>query len=237
MFVFMEVYPGFAGKNRLDKSPAGLTAALYALRADKKVLVIEKETFGGQITYSPNVENYPGFLRMSGNEFAEKLLDQVLTHGAEVELAEVTGITSEGSTRIVHTAEASYATRSVILATGARHRTLGLPGEVDFIGNGISFCALCDGAFYSGRDVAVIGGGNSALQEAVLLSDVCKSVTIVQNLPKLTGEARLQKTIAEKANVKVICSHVVTEYLKNGKELSGVRIKSTESEQTQDIKE
>ena len=215
--------------------PAGLTAALYALRADKKVLVLEKETFGGQITYSPNVENYPGFLKMSGNEFAEKLLDQVLTHGAEVELAEVTGITAEGKTRIVKTAEASYATRSVILATGARHRTLGLDGEAELIGNGISFCARCDGAFYSGREVAVIGGGNSALQEAVLLSDVCKSVTIVQNLPKLTGEARLQKTLAEKENVRIVCSHTVDAYLTNSSGLSGIRIKDADSGELREL--
>ena len=129
--------------------PAGLTAALYALRADKKVLVIEKETFGGQITYSPKIENYPGFMQVSGNEFAEQLLSQVTEHGADIELAEVTGIVNDGDTKTVITDMGEFQSKTVIIATGAKHRHLGVEGEEELIGEGISFCAVCDGAFYA----------------------------------------------------------------------------------------
>lgn len=188
--------------------PAGLTAALYALRADKKVLVIEKSTPGGQITYSPKVENYPGFMEMSGNEFADLMLDQILSHGADFELGTVTGI-KDGETKTVVTEDSEFSGRAVIIATGVKHRLLGLEGEKELIGNGISFCAVCDGAFYKGKAVAVIGGGNSALQEAVLLSDSAETVYVVQNLDKLTGEAKLQEAISGKENIKVILGTTV----------------------------
>ncbi|MEE0928055.1 MAG: FAD-dependent oxidoreductase [Acutalibacteraceae bacterium] len=126
--------------------PAGLTAALYAKRANKSVLVIEKATFGGQITYSPKVENIPGFLSLSGNEFAEKMIEQVLEQGAEVEMCEVTGI-SKTDTFTVHTDGGDFQGKTVIIATGAKHRMLGLDREEQFVGEGISFCAVCDGAF------------------------------------------------------------------------------------------
>ena len=130
----------------VDAGPAGLTAALYARRADKNVLVIEKETFGGQITYSPKVENIPGFLSVSGNEFAEKLVEQVLNQDAEVECAEVLSI-KDGDVKTVVTDSGEFQGKSVIIATGAKHRLLGLENETNLVGEGISFCAVCDGAF------------------------------------------------------------------------------------------
>ncbi|MBQ8908164.1 MAG: FAD-dependent oxidoreductase [Clostridia bacterium] len=189
--------------------PAGLTAAIYACRADKRVLVLEKATFGGQITSSPCVENYPGFVKMSGNEFADKLLEQALGLGAEIEMAEATAIKEQDGLRVVKTDRGDFTARAVILATGARHRPLGIANEEKFVGRGISYCAVCDGAFYRDKDVLMIGGGNSALQETVLLSDMCKSVTVVQNLSFLTGEPRLIRKLEEKENVKIILSHVV----------------------------
>ena len=214
--------------------PAGLTAALYALRADKSVLVIEKDTFGGQITYSPKVENYPGFAVMSGNEFAEKLLDQVLAQGAEIELSRVTGI-RDGEIKTVVTEDGEFEATAIVIAVGVKHRMLGVPGEGELVGHGISFCAVCDGAFYKDRDVAVIGGGNSALQEALLLADVAKTVTVVQNLDYLTGEARLQSALAEKPNVKVILGSVVKEFCKDGDALSGVVITGADGDSTLDV--
>ena len=167
--------------------PAGLTAAVYALRAGKTVLVIEKNGFGGQIAFSPKVENIPGTQVISGNEFAEKLIEQAMALGADVELETVTGVEKAEDIFRVSTEDGNtYEGRAVILALGVKHRTLGLPGEEELIGNGISFCAVCDGAFYAGQEVAMIGGGNSALQEALLLSEVCSKVTIVQNLAFLT---------------------------------------------------
>ena len=178
--------------------PAGLTAAIYGLRAGKSVLVIEKNGFGGQIAYSPKVENIPGTMQISGAEFADHLTEQVMNLGADVELENVVSV-EPGEIMKVHTEEGNtFEGRSVILAVGVKHRTLGLPGEEELVGSGISFCAVCDGAFYAGQDVAMIGGGNSALQEALLLADVCRSVTIVQNLAFFTGEQRLADALAEK---------------------------------------
>ena len=204
--------------------PAGLTAAIYGLRAGKTVLVIEKNGFGGQIAYSPKVENIPGTLQISGAEFADHLTEQVMHLGADVELENVVSV-EPGETVKVHTEEGStFEGKSVILAVGVKHRTLGLPGEEELVGSGISFCAVCDGAFYAGQDVAMIGGGNSALQEALLLSEVCRSVTIVQNLAFFTGEQRLADALAQKDNVKVLFSTVVSEYETANGKLTGLKL-------------
>ena len=152
--------------------PAGMTAALYAQRNGKRALVIEKTGFGGQITHSPKVENYPGFIQMSGNEFAEKLIEQALHLEAEIELDEAKAIEDHGDYKRVICENGSFDGRTVIIATGSKHRQLGVARENDFVGAGVSYCAVCDGAFYRGKTVAVIGGGNTALQEAVMLSDI-----------------------------------------------------------------
>jgi len=207
--------------------PAGLTAAVYALRAGKSVLVLEKNSFGGQIAFSPKVENIPGFREISGAEFADKLVEQAMGLGAEVELEKVTKVEKDGDIFRVSTEDgAVFEGGAVILAVGVKHRTLGLPGEEDLIGNGISFCAVCDGAFYTGQEVAMIGGGNSALQEALLLSEVCSKVTIVQNLAFLTGEKRLADALAQKENVEIIYSTVVDEYLTEGGALTAIKVKN-----------
>ena len=188
--------------------PAGLVAALYAKRANKTALVIEKGSFGGQITYSPKVENIPGFAEVTGNEFAEKLVEQVLGQEADVECAEVLSI-SDGKVKTVHTDSGDFEGKAVIIATGAKHRLLGLDNEENLVGNGISFCAVCDGAFYANKTVALIGGGNSALQEAILLSETSKKVYVIQNLDFLTGEQRLQEILSKRGNVEVILGTVV----------------------------
>lgn len=214
----------------IGAGPAGLTAALYARRAEKKVLVIEKESFGGQITHSPKVENYPGFAVMSGNEFADKLIDQVISQGAEIELDTVVGIKGEFPNFTVECERGCFEAKTVIIATGAKHRQLGLDKENDFTGEGVSYCAVCDGAFYKGKDVAVIGGGNSALQEAILLSKTSKSVVLVQNLPYLTGEIKLREEIEKLDNVSVILSSIVLELLGESK-FEGIKIKNTETDE------
>ena len=215
----------------IGAGPAGMTAALYALRADKSVLVIEKGSFGGQITFSPKVENYPGTMQMSGNEFADRLVEQVLAQGADIEMETVTAVEDRGTVKLVITEEGSHECRSVIIAAGVRHRQLGLPRENEFVGAGISYCAVCDGAFYKGQHVAVIGGGNSALQEAILLAETCSKVTIVQNLPFLTGEQSLQDVLATRKNIEVILGTVVTG-LAGESELTGLELRKEESGET-----
>ena len=205
--------------------PAGMTAALYARRNGKTVLVIEKSGFGGQITHSPKVENYPGTLQMSGNEFADRFLDQILEQGAEIEIEKVTSVRDLGGYKVVETEEGgSYEALTVILATGVKHRMLGLEGEDELVGDGISFCAVCDGDFYTGKTVCVAGGGNSALQEAILLAEKSSEVIILQDLPKLTGEQRLQDVLAGRDNVRVICSCRIDALVKNGSALAGMEI-------------
>ena len=191
--------------------PAGLTAAIYGLRAGKTVLVIEKNGFGGQIAYSPKVENIPGTKVISGAEFADQLTDQAMALGADVELEKVIKVEKcDGIFKVYTEEESIFEGKSVILAVGVKHRTLGLEGENELIGNGISFCAVCDGAFYAGQEVAMIGGGNSALQEALLLSEVCTKVTVVQNLSDFTGEKKLADALLQKENVTAIFNTVVT---------------------------
>ena len=208
--------------------PAGMTAALYARRSSKSVLVLEKNGYGGQITYSPKVENYPGTKQMSGVEFADRLLDQILDQGAETEVETVSGLRREGQIWHVLTQEGGdYTARSVILATGVKHRMLGLPGETDLVGSGISFCAVCDGEFYRDRAVVVVGGGNSALQEAILLAESCSRVTVVQDLDYLTGEERSQEVLRSKANVRIITGTKAAGFETKDGELTGIRLRRT----------
>lgn len=211
--------------------PAGLTAALYAKRAEKSVLVLEKSTFGGQITYSPKIENYPGFLSMSGNELADKMVGQTLAQGAEIDMDTILSVEKTESGFIVQGETAVYEAKTVILALGAKHRMLGLEREHEFVGEGISYCAVCDGAFYKDMTVAVIGGGNSALQEAILLSEGCRKVYVIQNLPYLTGETKLADILASKENVEIIKSTVVTG-LEGDQALSAIRLLSDDGKES-----
>ena len=188
--------------------PAGLTAAIYAGRANKKALVIEKGTFGGQITSSPKVENIPGFASVSGNEFAEQLIAQAMGLDAEIECMTAQKIIPGNPHKVVCD-DGEFLAKTVIIATGTKHRLLGLPKEEDFIGDGISFCAVCDGAFYEGKTVGIVGGGNSALQEALLLSETSSKVYVIQNLDFLTGEDKLRELVEKKENIEVITGTVV----------------------------
>ena len=212
--------------------PAGMTAALYALRNGKTALVIEKAGFGGQITHSPKVENYPGTLSMSGNEFADRTLDQILHQGAEIEIETVVSLRDEGDKKVVVTEEGGeYEGKTVVIATGVKHRMLGLEGEDELVGEGISFCAVCDGDFYAGRKVCVAGGGNSALQEAILLSEKCSDVIMLQDLPYFTGEGRLQDVLFSRPNVKKRLGVKITSLITEGGELRGVRISGEDGEE------
>ena len=209
---------------------AGMTAALYALRNGKSALVIEKNGFGGQITHSPKVENFPGTLQMSGNEFADKMLDQILAQGAEIEFENVIAVEDHGDHKVVKTEEGGvYEALAVVLATGVKHRMLGIEGEDELVGEGISFCAVCDGDFYTGRRVCVAGGGNSALQEAVLLSEKCSEVIMLQDLDFFTGEQKLQDVLFAKPNVKAFTGVGISRFIVKDGELCGLEIEEKKS--------
>ena len=211
--------------------PGGLTAAIYALRAGKSVLVIEKNSFGGQIAFSPKVENIPGTIEISGAAFAEQLTEQAMNLGADVELENVIKAEKiDGIFRLETEEGSTFEGKSLILALGVKHRTLGLPGEEELIGHGISFCAVCDGAFYTNQEVAMVGGGNSALQEALLLSEVCKKVTVVQNLADFTGEKKLAEALLARDNVQVHFSTVVSTYRTEKGKFTGLDLKKDSGE-------
>lgn len=216
--------------------PAGMTAALYAQRNGKTALVLEKHGFGGQITYSPKVENWPGTAQMSGNEYAEALLDQIMNQGAEVDLAEVTGIEDHGTFKRVYTDDGlERDAKAVIIATGVKHRMLGLPGENELVGEGISFCAVCDGDFYSGKTVCVAGGGNSALQEAILLAGKCEKVIMLQDLPEFTGEKKLQDILFSRPHVEKHTGVKITALNTEDGVLRGVTVEPREGGEARNI--
>jgi len=210
--------------------PAGLTAALYALRAGKSALVIEKATFGGQITWSPKVQNFPTIESISGSELGDRLMSQVEAQGGETEFAEVVSLELEGDIkRITTDYDDVFEAKAVIIATGAKPRTLGLPREEALVGSGVCYCAVCDGAFYKGKTVAVNGGGNSALQDAILLAETCEKVYLVHRRDSFRGEAKLVEVLKKKSNVEFVLNSSVVE-LKGDAELCGITVENTAGE-------
>ncbi len=211
----------------IGAGPAGLTAAIYARRAEKSVLVIEKSNFGGQMTHSPKIENYPAFGQISGLELSDKMVEQALDLGAEIEPDEVIAVKDMGTFKRVVCEGGEFDGRTLIIAVGVKHRQLGLERENELCGNGVSYCAVCDGAFYKGKVVGVVGGGNSALQEAILLSETSQKVYVIQNLDCLTGEVKMQNKIAALDNVEVILGATV-EKLIGDSELTAVALKTAD---------
>ena len=206
--------------------PAGLTAAIYALRANKKILILEKDNIGGQITSSLKVENFPGFKQISGNDLMNNLYEQAIDLGCEINIEEVIKI-KDGKIKTVITDENEYETKSLIIATGCKNRLLGIDREEEFIGNGISFCVACDGAFYKDKVVAVIGGGNSAVINALSLSEICKKVYLIQNLDFLTAEDMLKERIKEKNNIEIMYNSNVVKLIGDD-ELKSIEVSGKE---------
>lgn len=192
---------------------AGMTAAIYGQRAGKRTVIIETASYGGQIASSPRVENYPGIESISGAEFSMKLLDQAMKLGAEAATEQATGIREEDGIKVIETSGKEYPCRTVIIATGVTHRHLGLKEEAKLTGAGVSYCATCDGAFFRGKDVAVIGGGSTALQDAEFLSGYCKKVYLVHRRDEFRGEAELAEQLKKKENVEFILDSTVKEIL------------------------
>ena len=184
--------------------PAGMTAALYALRSDKKVLIIEKETCGGQIALAPKVENYMTRNSISGIELADKMFEQIMDLGVEFELENVEKIEKVEDLFHITTDYNKYLAKSVILAMGVKQRKIGVLNEDKWIGSGISYCVACDGAFYKGKDIAVIGDGNSALQYALELSSYCPKVYVCTLFDKFFGDKVLVDRLLNKDNIEVI---------------------------------
>ena len=215
--------------------PAGLTAALYAARAGKDVLVLEGESTGGQINFSPLVDNYPCLPGMSGAQFGETLTQQAEDLGVHIRYEAVTALRTQGKWLELTTEEGRYSTTALVLATGVSHRKLGLEGEDDLIGMGVSYCAVCDGAFYTDRPVAVVGGGDTALQEALFLSARCSKVTLIHRRDLFRGESRLVQKLRERNNVDILLSHRPEALLYNDEGVTGLKVMDLKTGDARDL--
>ena len=206
--------------------PAGLTAAIYARRASKSVLVLEGNTYGGQIINTLNIDNYPVEAHISGFDFATKLYEQVLELGAEIKFEKVTEINKE---KEVITKKNKYQGKAIILATGAENRKLRIENEEELTGKGISYCATCDGAFYKGKEVAVVGGGNTSLEDAIYLSDIAKKVYVIHRRDEFRGNATYVEELQNKENVEIIYNSQVTKL--NGEDcLKSIEVTNNDKE-------
>ena len=207
--------------------PAGLTAAIYAARAGKTVTVFERESMGGQITHAHKVSNYPGFTEISGTELGDKFCSQAMDMGAEIEFTNVENVAKEGDTFLITTEDGDFTARTLIFAGGAKPRPLGVDREEDFIGAGVSYCALCDGAFFAGKDVAVVGGGNSAFSDALFLAGVARSVTLIHRREGFRAEPRQIEAARAMENIRFLTNCTVTGLLGEG-QLTGLQLSTGE---------
>jgi len=196
---------------------AGLTAAIYLRRASKKVLVLEAKSYGGQIVNTLNIENYPAEPHISGFDFATKLYNQAKELGAEIKFEKVINLEDNNTSKYVITSNNKYETKTIILATGSDNRKLGIENEDELTGKGISYCATCDGAFYKGKTVAVVGGGNTALEDALYLSDIAEKVYLIHRRNEFRGEEATVNKLKEKSNVEIIYNSNITKLVSNNK--------------------
>lgn len=214
---------------------AGMTAGIYARRAGKTVLIIEEKNYGGQIINTPEVENYPGISKVSGFTFANNLYNQTRELGAEFKFEEVIKIQNNSGYKVVVTNKTKYQGKTVIIATGAKNRPLGVNNEDKLTGAGVSYCATCDGAFFRGKDVAVVGGGNTALEDALFLSDYCNLVYVVHRRNEFRGEKGLTDILKEKGNVKFVFDSVVKS-IKGEQSVEGLEILNVKKNTLSEIK-
>lgn len=214
---------------------AGMSAAIYGVRSGKKVLLLEEKNYGGQIVNTPEVENYPGIIKTSGLEFATNLFNQAKSLGAEIKYEKALKIEDNGTLKTIVTNKNTYEAKTVIIATGAKNRQLRLENEKKLIGSGVSYCATCDGMFFRGRDVAVVGGGNTALEDAMFLSNYCNKVYIIHRRDKLRGEDKIAKAISEKENIQLVWNSNVIKILGDN-QVEGITVKNSVDGSEKNIK-
>ena len=215
--------------------PAGLTAAIYAARAGKHVAVLERGSTGGQIISAPLVENYPGIPSVSGTELARQMTEQACTFGAEIVYTEAVGLEKTPAGFRVLCMDGVREAKAVILATGAAHRSLGLAAEDALIGCGVSYCALCDGAFYEGADVAVVGGGETALQDALFLASTCRSVTLIHRRDSFRAGAQLVSRAERQENIRILRGRTVEKLVWSDEALQGLLLMNRKTGQTEQL--
>ena len=210
---------------------AGLSAAIYGLRAGKSVLVLEQASYGGQIINTPEIENYPAIQKISGFEFATNLYNQAKNLGAEFAFEKVEGIEDKGQFKEVKTKDKSYEGKTVILATGAKNRSLGVEKEEELVGKGISYCATCDGIFYRGKVVAVNGGGNTAVEDATFLSDYVEKVYVIHRRDEFRADKAEVDRLVAKPNVELVLNSTVKTLESDASGLTGVVVANKDGEE------
>lgn len=206
---------------------AGMTAGIYVQRAGKKALVLDEKGYGGQIVNTATVENYPGFVNISGTEFTERIHQQAVELGVDFKVEKVKNAKKKGEVFVVSTGDSQYEVKSVIIATGVKNRELGIPGEEKFKGSGVSFCATCDGNFFKGRDIAIIGGGNTALEDAEVMSGIANKVYLVHRRDEFRGDKLTVKRLSVKDNVEFVLNSKPVE-ITGGFAVDGLKVENTE---------
>lgn len=214
--------------------PAGMTAALYAKQAGKNILVLEKEAYGGQILKAHKVKNYPGFSEISGFEFATKLYNQLTNLNIEIKFEEVLKINSKDDSKEIITKKGNYLCKSVIIASGAKSRKLNLNNEDSLTGKGISYCTTCDGMFFKDKTVAVYGGGNSAIDGAIYLSNICKKIYLVYRRDNFRVENENIDNLKKKKNIEIIFNTTITDLIGENR-LESITLKNKDSENNLDV--
>lgn len=195
----------------IGAGPAGMTAAIYACRSGLKVQVVDKFSYGGQMALTSEVENYPGVLNANGAELSRLFYQQAQAAGAEFISADINRVELTGEIKKVYTRREEFEARAVIIANGVTRRKIGCPGESEFLGRGVSYCATCDGAFYRGKDVVVVGGGNTAIEDALYLSAICRKVYVVHRREVFRAETYLVNALKRKENVHYVLNATVAE--------------------------
>lgn len=218
----------------IGEGPAGMTAAIYATRAGLSAVVLEKAFPGGQMAITPEIDNYPGFEHISGFELSDKMSKQAKNLGAEIMRADVSNIDFTPGNNTITTTKGEISAKTVILALGASHRTLGIPGEDAFRGKGVSYCATCDGNFFRGRDVCVIGGGNTALEDALYLSNICNKVYLIHRRDTFRGFDALVKRVLETENIVTVLDSVPEEIC-GDERVTSISVKNVKSSETSSI--
>lgn len=209
----------------LGAGTAGLSAAIYAVRAGLSLRLLETSLPGGQILNSPDVDNYPGIPSISGFDFVQNLTAHAAGLGVEPEFTAVSRADLAGEIKRIHTGREILESRAVILATGASHRSLGCPGEAEFRGKGVSYCATCDGAFFRGKDVAVVGGGNTALEDALFLANLCRRVYLIHRREEFRAQQAAVNAVRSRENIQLVLGEQV-EKISGDKQVSAVTLKS-----------
>ena len=218
----------------IGAGPAGLTAAIYASRYGLNVAVFEKMSYGGQVSQTPEVDNYPGIKSISGFEFSQNIYDQALSTGAEIVMTEIESFDITGRVKKITTTQGEYSGGAVIIANGARRRHLNCPGEEEFAGRGVSYCATCDGNFFKNQDVAIAGGGNTALEDALFLSNLCSKVYLIHRRNEFRGMKSLSDAVRARSNIELILDSTV-ESINGDSKVSSVTVKNTVSQSLNEL--